>query len=401
VEWLHLLSEPDVLITGYILFELKVIKTNLHIYPSYLTNESRILRESESLVKLGLVKTIVVAGYWREGLAETEEIRKDVVFYRLRTLVKKRSGVLKLLNVFSFPFFYWKVFSIYRIRKPEIVNCHSLTVLPLGVMIKLLFGTTLIYDPHELETETHDSKGLRKFFSKILERALIGASDFVIVVGQNISDWYKRKYALKRIEVIRNIPEKKVLGAVPSKLRDILKIRQDAIIFLYVGTLEKGRGISLLIESFTGIENNKHLVFMGYGSLKEFIVQHSRINPNIHCLDAVAPEMVVEYVAGADVGISIIENTCLSYYFCLPNKCFEYINAGVPFICSDFPELKNEFAKFDVSWFTALDKSDLHKLIADISKDQISRKKNNAIVHQGKWSWADEEKKYLSIYNGL
>jgi glycosyltransferase involved in cell wall biosynthesis len=40
------------------------------------------------------------------------------------------------------------------------------------------------------------------------------------------------------------------------------------------------------------------------------------------------------------VGLCLCEHTCLSYYFCMPNKLFEYIRAGIPIICSDLPELR-------------------------------------------------------------
>jgi glycosyltransferase involved in cell wall biosynthesis len=42
----------------------------------------------------------------------------------------------------------------------------------------------------------------------------------------------------------------------------------------------------------------------------------------------------------ANVGLSIEENGGLSYYYSLPNKISDYIQAGVPVVCSDFPEMK-------------------------------------------------------------
>jgi len=45
------------------------------------------------------------------------------------------------------------------------------------------------------------------------------------------------------------------------------------------------------------------------------------------------PGRVEDYTVDADVGIALIENVCLGYYLCLPNKLFEYVACGVPAVC--------------------------------------------------------------------
>jgi glycosyltransferase involved in cell wall biosynthesis len=41
----------------------------------------------------------------------------------------------------------------------------------------------------------------------------------------------------------------------------------------------------------------------------------------------------------ADFGLSIIEPSCLSYYYCLPNKLFEYLMADIPVVVSNMKEM--------------------------------------------------------------
>ena len=65
-------------------------------------------------------------------------------------------------------------------------------------------------------------------------------------------------------------------------------------------------------------------------------------------LDPVPYDMVLDVAAGADVGASLLEDTCLNHRLALPNKLFEYLNAGLPTIVSDFPELGRVVKDFDV-----------------------------------------------------
>jgi glycosyltransferase involved in cell wall biosynthesis len=52
------------------------------------------------------------------------------------------------------------------------------------------------------------------------------------------------------------------------------------------------------------------------------------------------PENLREITQKADVGLSIEENNGLSYYYSMPNKISDYIQARIPIIVSDFPEMR-------------------------------------------------------------
>ena len=46
------------------------------------------------------------------------------------------------------------------------------------------------------------------------------------------------------------------------------------------------------------------------------------------------------HTAEADVGVSLLQDTCENHRLALPNKVFEYLAAGVPLVVSDLPELR-------------------------------------------------------------
>jgi hypothetical protein len=211
-----------------------VTSVNFHIYPSFFTNESRILREAKAIIELGLSDRIILIGLWKEGLREEELISNRIKLIRVKTPITKK-GNSKWSNVLLFFFVFKYVFSLAKKEKPFALNIHSLTFLPFGVIIKWIRGCQLIYDAHELETETHASKGIRRIFSKLIERLFIRFADYTIVVSQSIENWYKSTYGIQRILTIRNIPvfEDKIYQ---SNLKSLLKLREDVLLYVYVAS---------------------------------------------------------------------------------------------------------------------------------------------------------------------
>ncbi len=373
------------------------IRLNLHIYPSYFTNESRIMRESQAIIQLAIAEKVVLVGLWKEGLPEREEISDSISLHRLKTMVGKR-GNSRWSNVFTLLSFFMVLFRLTLRIKPQVINIHSLTLLPFGVLLKLVSRSYLIYDAHELETETHASHGIRKRVAQILERFFIKFVDHTIVVSHSIETWYTHAYKLKEITTIKNIPQTTSVNKIRST-KSILGLEETSQLYIYVGLLSGGRGIELLLNAFKNLQgSSKHLLFLGYGDLVAKV--KSNLGPNIHYLSAVPPHEVLEYVAGADVGLSIIEKSCLSYYYSLPNKVFEYMAAGVPFICSDFPDVKSEFEQFGVCWFVQSEK-EMVELVSTLSSEEIKKRKSIVYQNRNNWTWNQEKKKLKGVYSSL
>jgi glycosyltransferase involved in cell wall biosynthesis len=310
---------------------------NLHLYPSPFTHESRIFRETETLAVAGLFSGICLVGIAADGLPARQQLDTSRTIVRLpRPGFKRLPGTLgKLLATV-----HWSL-QVYRTWASESVsciNCHSLPVLPLGVLLKWRTGSKLVYDTHELETETNGVRGLRRLLSKAVERLLLPAVDATIVVGNSIADWYAHTYGMERPAVVLNCPR---LTTVPrsARLRNALGLGPADRVFLYQGALAPGRGLEVLLAAFERVGDAAFLVVLGYGPLAEKIADVARRRRNVRYHPAVPPADLLEYTSGADFGVSIIEDTCLSYRLCLPNKLFEYLMAGVPVIVSNLPEL--------------------------------------------------------------
>ena len=377
--------------------------TNIHIYPSPFINESRILKITKSLSDAAVFERIIIFATWEEKLSPQEQIddRREVSRIR-RNLGGKTGGFLaKVAKTLEWS---WKIFR--RVRSIEVVciNCHSLPVLPLGVFLKRVKKGKLIYDTHELETETVGLSGIRKRAMKALEKRLLPFVDEVCVVNESIADWYRKEYGLDQVQVVKNVPYRdfsQPSETVPITFRDLFRIPPAHSIFLYQGAISGDRGVNLLLKIFSKVDRSKHIIFMGFGDMVEAVQSYSEDYPNIHYHPAVNPDKVREYTAAADVGIHLIENSCLNHYYCLPNKIWEYLNSGIPVLVTDLYEMGKVVDRYQCGWKCPAEEETALRLIDQLTAEEIGRKKIFAAQSKEHFGWDLEEPSLLAMYQRL
>ena len=374
---------------------------NLHISLNEFTHESRILKQTETISSLSEIEHIFIAALHKEDLNKEEKISDRI---SLKRFVLKTRGLSKslLLQIFKYLEFICRVFFFYKKKNINIVNIHVLDLLPLGCLLKLFYGAKLIYDTHELETETSNLKGLRKQLSKWLEYLFIKKVDHIFVVSENIADWYEKTYNITRPTVLLNAPRAAYVKQT-NYFRDTFHLRDDQIIFLYQGNLESERGVALLLETFKKKINDKMvIIFMGSGKLETEIQSLTKSYNNIFFHKAVPTDVLLNYTASADIGVALIQNTCLSYNFCMPNKLFEYAMAGLPVIVSNVKEMsefvkKNQMGAVMENYTVASINEAIEQLL---SMDLVVLRQNAKKAALDN-SWEHQEKTMANVYKNV
>lgn len=364
------------------------MRSNLHIYLSPFKNESRILKEIHSILEYKLVDKIIIAASWADGLPEREDLNSQITLIRIKTIfdTMPKNLITDLLRFISYSFIAFNIFK--KDKSISFVNCHSLSVLPIGWLLKRRNRIKLIYDAHELETERAGMNGLKQKFSKWLERRLIYKCDSVIVVGEFIAKWYEKEYSINNVSVLRNIPTRRSVERCERNIfREKWNIPQEHVIYIYQGVINYGRGIDSLLETFSKLPKNIHLVIMGYGGYTDKVIEAERLNLNIHYQEAVKPSEIPVYTSCADIGLNIIENVGLSYYYSLPNKFFEYLYCGLPVIASNFPEVSKIINKENCGWLIEPNTDELYNLISTISSEDLEIKKSNLSSIPEMYNW--------------
>lgn len=370
---------------------------NVHIYPSDFKNESRIEKQAESISKLGIFSKILLL-----GAGESKHPRTLCDKVEVMLLGENNRPASILGKVKRFIKWYRKIVKHLEGEEVECINAHSLSVLPLCVYLKVTKKAKLIYDAHELETETNSSGGIKKVLAKFVERCLIGYADHIFVVSDSIADFYRNQYKLDNIDVVLNAPLPKA-QVKQNIFREKLGIAEDAVIFLYQGVLSPGRGIEFLLDSFTKLTNGPAcIVFMGYGVLESKIKLYQKKYKNIFHYPAVSPADVHIHTSSADVGFALIENTCLSYNFCMPNKLFEYGMAGVPCVVTDLPEMRKYVNNNNCGFILSnIESESLISLVEQILNSNLTQIKKNARQGAINNSWEKQELVMLNVYENI
>ncbi len=374
---------------------------NLHISLTDFKNESRVLKETASLLQHNIANQVYVAALYENDVKENQIYESGIIVKRFKLTTRNLSKNL-FVQILKYLEFIFRIIFFYRDKNIKIVNIHSIALLPLGVMLKYIYKAKLIYDTHELETETNGSRGMRKKLSKLLEKTLIEYVDITFVVSENIANWYENEYNMQRPIVVLNAP-KLVKPKQTNHFRKSLGIKKDSIIVLYQGGLSDGRGVELLLETFKLRDNDKIvIVFMGYGKLEDLVKNYANKYNNIFYYSAVSPDIVLDYTSSADIGVSFIENTCLSYYYCMPNKLFEYAMAGLPVIVSNMKDMSEIVKKYNMG-IIVKEKSieSLDTTINKILTLNIKQMKNNARKCAEDNTWNKQEIKMINEYKRI
>jgi glycosyltransferase involved in cell wall biosynthesis len=382
--------------------ECRPIRINIHIYPTPdFQFESRILKETETIASMHTFDQIILVGYGGTGTAMDESLDETRRIWRVPLRRLAWAGK-RLRRVFHYLCWAFQISKRFSKDKPAMVNSHSIFDLPIGVILKKLTGCLLIYDAHELETERNGMNGILKKILKKIEKLAMKHVDHLFLPTPSIAQWYKNQYQLENITQIYNVP--KLLEALPAPariFREKFRIPDDEIIFLYQGAFMNGRGIPLLLAVFSRIDRKKHILFMGYGALAKLIKEYSGNFSNIHFHKAVHISQLRQFTAGADIGLSIIENICLSYYYSLPNKVFEYLLSGLPCVVSDFPDMAELVDTYRCGWKTEVTENAIFDLLNKITRVEIESKRAGIVAVRNQFNWENEELKIVPVYQKL
>jgi glycosyltransferase involved in cell wall biosynthesis len=275
----------------------------------------------------------------------------------------------------------------------------------------------LIYDAHEFEAgQIIKRSRISTWFTISLEHFLMQRTSINMVVNDTIADEVQKLHKLKkRPIVIRNFASywetnEEIIKQRRDEYNALMNIDDGSDIFLimYHGGLQRGRGIENLIMAVSRMDN-VGLIVMGFGEpdyLQNLhsLVEKEQVKEKLLFYSAVPHEVLWQYLGAADVGMVNIENACKSYYFSLPNKLSENIQAETPVIGSDFPEISRIINKYNIG--VTCNSNDVDNIISSIeemrkNKERYADFKRNVKIAKKELSWENEKILLMREYKKL
>jgi glycosyltransferase involved in cell wall biosynthesis len=232
-------------------------------------------------------------------------------------------------------------------QKADLYLANDLDTLLPNYLISSFANKKIVYDSHEYFTEqeeVHQRKFVKSIWLKI-EKFVFPKLKNVYTVNDSIATIYKEKYNVD-VKVVRNMPLAKKEFVKDAFLWSNLNLPQELDekkILLTQGVgLHTNRGIEELILSMNLLGSDFILLIVGGGlALDHFkaLVKNENLVEKVIFIGVLQPSILKQLTAKAFCGFSIDKPTCLNYTYSLPNKLFDFIQASVPVIGSNLPEV--------------------------------------------------------------
>lgn len=222
--------------------------------------------------------------------------------------------------------------------KPDLVIANDWRALPLASAAKRVCGARIIYDSHEFAPEEFADSWRWRLLARQhvvrIEDRYIREADGIATVSGGIADALAQRYGVAQPIVISNTPAWQAIAFRPTT---------RPITVLYHGAVVPRRGLETLIESVSLWPEEFRLVIRGpaQGGFDQHLCNlASPFGERITLEPPVPPDQLISTAAQADIGIFLLSNSTTHARFAMPNKIFEYMQAGLMVISSDLPEIR-------------------------------------------------------------
>ncbi len=364
------------------------------VAPVHIWDDVRVFhKEAVSLAQIGYNVTLIAK-------IDGRKKKKDVSI--IPVITSERSRILRFCLL---PVVFFQALA----QGAEVYHLHNPDTLPIGFLLKI-FGKSVIYDTHEdFSRQVLMKDWLPKVFRKPIakfvghmERLAARIFDGTIATQETV---------LNRLgttaKLIQNPPRTN-----PDLLKQVEDLKQEiedpfpGFRLVYIGTIANSRGLDTMVEAMELLNRDFEARLWLIGKANEKELGEAQKNEGWQYVDYIPhlpQEKAFAHVALSDLGLIVIDDVG-DHKQTDPNKIYEYMTFGVPFIASDFELWTQKLNDVDAGWFVQPEDPALlaeqvgHALSNNVIRKQFGK---NARKFIDAYNWEKESAKLLNLYSQI
>ncbi|MEO0288709.1 MAG: glycosyltransferase [candidate division WOR-3 bacterium] len=355
---------------------------------SDIKSDSRILRYLNCYDKNYIVYLIGNGDFLPEN--------KNLIYININYRSRRKNKSFFEFLYYNF-YLKYKLLVLIKIIRPDFIHSNDFETFFPSYFAFLNKKNKLIYDSHEIWCER---AGVRKnSVTKILnsleyliERSFTKKIKYFITVSDSIKLYFEKKYKIKNIYVIRNVPTLNNYNEIEKNIFDSVK-DEKRLKFVYIGPLSCERNIPFLLEIFKDFEKDFHLTLIGKNFLR--LTNY----PNIKIFDSINENKIFPTLKIFDIGVHPLKMDNLNHRFSLPNKIFQYMASSLALFVYENVETLKIIEKYKNGFIADFsDRKNVVEKLKLFQKTDIRKMKENS--YKGfleEYNWDNEKKVYQKI----
>ena len=278
--------------------------------------------------------------------------------------------------------------------KYELLIANDLDTLPANYLAAKIRSKAIVYDSHEYFTEVPEliNRPRVKSIWERIEKMILPQLKYAYTVSPSIANAYREKYGLA-MDLVRNFP----------MLHQSSDTVQKQKVVIYQGALNIGRGLEDLIMAFSESQlQDIHLWIFGSGDIEDELIQLAAslgLKDQITFFGRKESAELRKYTERASLGVSLEHPMGLNYQYAIPNKLFDYLQAGTAVLYSPLKEVELLLDGKEVG--NKLRSHDSKELAAQIKEmldsDQLEKWQSNAKSLSRLYAWDNEARVLIQL----
>jgi glycosyltransferase involved in cell wall biosynthesis len=345
-------------------------------------------------------KTLAQAGYEVTLIAQHDK-SETVNGVRIIALPSPKNRFQRIF------FLTWRIFRLALRQKADIYHFHDPELLLVGLLLKLLTGTKVVYDVHEdvpqdILTKAWLPSLIRRPIAKVMnfiEKQVAYHLDAIVTATEAIADAFKKPEPI----VIHNYPD---LTALPQSDRH--QINASEFVLIYIGVINRLRGAVEMVRAleYLSIDLKVRLELIGKFESPDLAQELAAMpgSQRVRFFGWLSWEEAWHHAQSATVGL-VLFHPAPNHEKALPNKLFEYMAAGLPVIASNFP-LWKEIVEGNKCGLTVdpLNPREIAQAVEYLLehpelRQEMGENGRRAVIE--KYNWEREAERLLALYQRL